>query len=224
MRQDVQPASVRDPDEHLVGTRLGRQLDGLVEHGNEDVQPLDRELLLPDERAPQVGLEPLDLRKAPQQLLALLRVEIGPEPPRLDGLAQPHPLRVVGDVLDLVRDRARVDLAQRRQRLEQGLAGHREPKQARRDARLQLVRQRRLQAGLVERRVAHRLGAERIEARVQVPVHAIRLDERHGGRDPSQELVVGACARRAGACTGSAATTWAGSARRRRAVPVSGRT
>ena len=65
--------------------------------------------------------------------------ELDAKPAGLDGLPQPHALGVVGDVLDLVRDRARVDLAQARQGLEQRLAGNAEPEQPCRDARLQLV-------------------------------------------------------------------------------------
>ena len=60
----VQPAAVRHPDHDLVRAALGRELDRLVEHRDEHVEPLERELLLPEERAPQVLLEPLDLRRA----------------------------------------------------------------------------------------------------------------------------------------------------------------
>ena len=123
-----------DPDQHLVRPGLGRELDGLVEHRHEHVETLDRELLLADERAPEVRLEPLDLREPVEEAPALLRIERASEPPRLDRLPQPDALGVVGDVLDLVRDRPRVDLAEPRQRLEQRLAGDGEPKEPRRDA------------------------------------------------------------------------------------------
>ena len=117
--EDVEPPAMRDPDQDLVRTRLGGELDGLVEHGHEHVETLDRELLLPDERAAEVCLEPFDLREPAQQVPALLGIEVDAEPAGLDGLAQPDALGVVGDVLDLVRDRPRVDVAQARQCLEQ---------------------------------------------------------------------------------------------------------
>ncbi len=43
---------------------------------------------------------------------------------------------------------------------------------------------------LVECGVAHRLRAERVEAGVEMPVHPVRLHERHRGRDATEELVV----------------------------------
>ena len=61
MRQHVETASMGDSDHDLVGARGSRELDRLVEHGHERVEPLDRELLLPDERASQKRLEGLDL-------------------------------------------------------------------------------------------------------------------------------------------------------------------
>ena len=61
---------------------------------------------------------------------------------RLDRVPQPHALLVVGDVLDLVRDRAAVDLAQARVGVRERLASDREPQQRRGDARHQLGRER----------------------------------------------------------------------------------
>ena len=113
---------------------------------------------------------------------------------RLDGLAQPYALLVVGDVLDLVGDRARVGLAQLRERVGEGVARHRHPQHRRRDAPHQLVVQpdrRRL-----ERRVAHRLGSERVEPRGQVAVHAVGLDQRGGGLHRLKERGVRDRARR----------------------------
>ena len=112
------------------------------------------------------------------------------EAARLDRLAEPHALRVVGDVLDLVGDRAHVDLAEARQRIEERLAGDGEAEEPRRDPRLELRRQRRMEPRLVERGVAHRLRPERIEPRGQMPVHAVRLDERHRRGDAAEELGV----------------------------------
>ena len=64
MSQYVEAATVGDSDEDFVRTALRSQLHRLVEHRNEDVEALDRELLLADERPPQVCLERLDLREA----------------------------------------------------------------------------------------------------------------------------------------------------------------
>ena len=166
------------------------ELDRLVEHRNERVEALDRELLLPEERAAEVRLECLDLREALEQLLALLAAELLPEAARLDRLPEPDALGVVGDVLDLVGNRPGVDLAQPGQHVEQRLAGDVEAEQLCGDARLELRRQRRSKPRLVERGVAHRLRAEGIEPCVQVAVCAVRLDERHRGRDACEQLLV----------------------------------
>ena len=60
----------------------------------------------------------------------------------------------------------------------------------RRDPRLQLRRQLRLEPQRLERRVADRLGAERVEPGSEVPVRAVRLDERHRSGDAAEELQV----------------------------------
>ena len=97
---------------------------------------------------------------------------------------------MVRDVLDLVRDRAGVDLAELRESVQQRVPGDVEAEQLRGDARLELRSEWRTQSRLVERGIAGRLGAERVEARVQVPVGAIRLDEGHRGGDSPEQLVV----------------------------------
>ena len=214
------------------------ELDRLVEHRDERLETLERELLLPEERPAQVLLEALGLGEPVEERAPLLRGERLPEAPRLDRLAEPDALGVVGDVLDLVGDRARVDVAEERQRLEQRVALDVEAEQRGRDARLQLRRQRRDEAGLVERRVAHRLGAERVEPGGEVPVHAVGLDERHRRGDAAEEVLVdrwrlaapsAACrgARRAaavgggdGAATGVGGGAGAADGRGRRAEPA----
>ncbi len=97
---------------------------------------------------------------------------------------------MIGDVLDLVGERAGVRLPEVRQRLGERLARDVEAEHARRKPRLQLGRQLRNQTQRLERRVTGRLGAERIEVRSEVTVHAERLDERHRSRDAADELVV----------------------------------
>ena len=59
-----------------------------------------------------------------------------------------------------------------------------------RDLRLQLGCERRLEHLGLERRVADRLGAERVEPRRQVAVRAMRLHQRHRGRDGGEHRVV----------------------------------
>ena len=48
-----------------------------------------------------------------------------------------------------------------------------------------------LEALGLERGISGRLAAERVEARGKVAVHAMRLDERHRGRDRTEELLRG---------------------------------
>ena len=62
--EGVQPAAVGHADHDLVRARLRRDLDRLVEHRDQHVEPFERELLLAEERAAQVLLESLDLREA----------------------------------------------------------------------------------------------------------------------------------------------------------------
>src|ERR671914_335975 len=100
--------------------RAGRQLDRLVEHRHHGVEPLDRELLLPEEGLVEVVLERLDLGEPLQQAAARLGLERLAVLAGLDRLAQPHALLVVRDVLDLVGDRPRVGAAQVREGLGKG--------------------------------------------------------------------------------------------------------
>ena len=94
-------------------------------------------------------------------------------------------------MLDLVRDRAAVGLAEERQHIGERLAGDVHAKDGRRDARLQLGRELRLEPQRLERRVADRLGAERVEPCGEVAVRAVRLHERHRRGDAAEELGVG---------------------------------
>ena len=191
VREDVQAAAVRDPDDDLVRPAGSRELDCLVQHGHERVETFDRELLLADESPPEERLERFDLSEAEQEGAPLLGLERLPEAPRLDRVAKPDALGVVGDVLDLVGDRSHVDLAQAWERVEQRVSLDVEAQDARRDLRLDVGGQGRAQALGLERRIAGRLGPERIDARSEMPVHPDRLDERHGGRHRAQVVQVG---------------------------------
>ena len=123
VREDVQSSAVRHADHDLVRAVLGGELDRLVEHRHHHVQALDRELLLAEEGAAQVLLERLDTGKRGEQLLELVRGELVAVLAGLDRLPQPHALLVVGDVLDLVRDRPAVRVVQPWQRVGERLAG-----------------------------------------------------------------------------------------------------
>ena len=134
-----------DPDEHLVRAAPRRELDSLVEHRNEDIETLDGELLLADEGTSQIRLERLHLGEPEEERAPLLGRQLFPESAGLDRLPQPHALGVIGDVLDLVRDRPRIDLAQSRESVAKRLARHRQTEQLGRNPSLQLGRERRLQ-------------------------------------------------------------------------------
>ncbi len=197
----VEATPVGHPDHDLVRAALRTELDRLVEHRDEHVEPLERELLLAEERAAQVLLDALDLGQTTQEAHAALRLERDVEAAGLDRLAQPDALGVVRDVLDLVGARPHVHLAQPRQRLEQRVAGDVEAQHAGRDPRLELGRQRGDEPRLVEGRVTQRLRAERVEPRGEVPVHAVRLDECHRGGDGAEEArVLGRHGRRRDGC------------------------
>jgi len=97
---------------------------------------------------------------------------------------------VIGDVLDLVRDRPHVDLLQPRQRLEQRLSLDGETKEASRNLRLDLSGERRREAQWLECRVPGRVGAERVEPGGQVAMHADRLHESHRCSNRAEEAFV----------------------------------
>ena len=121
--EDAQPATVRHPDHDLVRAGLGDQRNRLVEHRDHHVEALDRELLLAEEGAAKVALEALDLGQALEQSALLIGLQRLAVLPRLDRLPEPDAALVVGDVLDLVRDRAAVGVPQPRQGVGEGSAG-----------------------------------------------------------------------------------------------------
>src|SRR5262249_62002407 len=81
VRQGIEPAAVCHPDHDLVRTVCRRELERLVQHRYEDVEPFERELLLAQKRLAQVLLERLGLRQAMEELSALVRLERPPEAP-----------------------------------------------------------------------------------------------------------------------------------------------
>ena len=190
VREDGEPAAVGHADHDLVCAGLGGERDRLVEHRHHRVEALDRERLLAEEHAAQVALHPLHLAEPLEQALLLIWRQRLAVLPRLDRLAQPDAELVLGDVLDLVGDRPAVGLAQARERVGERLGRDIEAEQVRRDLGLELGRQLGDQALGIERGVADGLGAERVEMRGEVAVHAVRLDERHCGGDAAQEQLV----------------------------------
>ena len=191
VREHVETAAVRHAHHDIVRARLGRQLDRLVEHRDHHVEALERELLLAEEPLAQEPLHPLHLAETAEERLLLLDGERLPVVTRLDRLPQPHALLVVGEVLELVGDRSAVRLAELRQHVGERLARHVHAQVRGRDARLQLGRQLRLEPQRLQRRIADGLRSERVEARREVAVCAVRLDERHRGGDPAEQLRVG---------------------------------
>ena len=131
VREHAEAAAVRHAHDDPVRALARRELDRLVEHRHERVQPLDGELLLAEERPAEVLLERLDGRQPLEQPSLLLRGERLAELARLDRPAQPSPLLMVGDVLDLVRDRPAVRLLEQRQRLGERLGGNVQAEQRR---------------------------------------------------------------------------------------------
>jgi hypothetical protein len=187
VRQDVQPAAVRHPHHDRARPLVAGELDRLVEHRNHYVEALDGELLLPEKRAAEVALEPLHLGETAKKGLLLVGREGPPVRARLDRLPEPDALLVARDVLDLVRHRPAVRLAEKRKRLGKRLARDVDAEEPRRDLALQLARQLRFQAFGVESRVARGVVAKGVEARGEVAVRPVRLDERHRRRDRAEE-------------------------------------
>ena len=71
--EHVEPAAVRHAEHDAARAVVRRQLERLVEHGNHDVEPFDREQLLTQKGAAEVALEALDVRQPGEKALLLLR-------------------------------------------------------------------------------------------------------------------------------------------------------
>ena len=218
VREHVQAPAVGHPDHDLLAAVDRRQLDQLVEHRHGHVEALDRELVLAEVGLVHEALQRVDLRQAPEQRLLLLARQRLAEGAGLDVLAQPHPLAMGGDVLDLIRDRAAVGLAQVRQRVGQGRPRHVHVQDLRGDLRRDLGRQ--AEPLGVEAGVALGLGAERVQARREVTVAAEAREQRAGGLNRLQELLVGDRARGLLRCRGGGRGSGGG---RRRGARARGR-
>ena len=108
----------------------------------------------------QVVLERLDAQQAVEDVAPLVGREGLGVGAGLDRLAQPEPLAMAREVLDLVRDRPGVGLAQARQRVGERLARDEEVEGGRGDALERIL----LEAvvGRVERGIADRVAPERV--------------------------------------------------------------
>ena len=67
VREHVEPAAVRHPEQHVADVAFGGFADDLVEHGHEHVEPFDRKPRLAGKRAVQKALEGLDLGQPLEQ-------------------------------------------------------------------------------------------------------------------------------------------------------------
>ena len=132
VREHVEAAAVRHPDDDLAAAVGAGEPHDLVDDRDRHVEALDRELLLAEVGLVHEALERVDLDQPLEQRLALVARERVAEGAGLDLLAQPHALAVAGDVLDLVGDRAAVGLSQVRQRVGEGRAGDAGAQDARR--------------------------------------------------------------------------------------------
>ena len=95
---------------------------------------------------------------------------------------------MVGEMLELVRNRPAVRLGELREHVGKRLARDVHTQERRRDPCLEVRSQLRLESQRLERRVAHRLRAQRIEPGSEMAVRAMCLHERHCRRDPAEEL------------------------------------
>ena len=186
VRQHVEPPTVRHAEHHAARPGLAGELDRQVQHRDERVQALDRKALLAQVGRVQEPLEHLDRREPRQELALLVRRERRAMLAGLDDLAQPHALLMAADVLHLVGDRAAVGLEQLGVCVGQGAAGHVDAQHLGWDARHDLGSE--PQGPRVERRVAGRIGGERVEPRCEMAEVTDRLHERHRGRHVLQLL------------------------------------
>ncbi len=180
-------------DDDLLGAAAPGEGDQLVDHRHDRVEALDREHLLAEVRLLDEPLEAVDGGQALPKPLLLVCGQRRAVGAGLDHVAQPHPLLVRGEVLDLVGDRAAVGLAHPRQRLQQRLALDPDPKDVGGDARHQLRRE--VEVLGLQRRVALRLLAEGVDVRGQVPVRPVRLEQGGRGLHPLEQLLVRLCRR-----------------------------
>ncbi len=187
VRDRAEPAAMGHAEHGRPDPFVGELADDLLEHRDHHVEPLDREGLLADVRLAQVALHRLDFGQPREHGDRLGRAQRDAMPAGLDVLAQPLALLDVRDVLDFVGDRRRIRLAQLRQHLGERAAGDLRAQHGSRDRGHQ--RRREPVGARVERGIAGRFGAERIERRGEVAVAPVRRQQRHPGGDGAQQFV-----------------------------------
>ena len=94
-----------------VAPASARAVDRFVEHRDERVDALDREALHAHVCPPEESLEPIDFGQPLEQRFLLVVRQRFRRFARLDGLAEPLALRLLAEVLELVRERAAIELA-----------------------------------------------------------------------------------------------------------------
>ncbi len=109
--EDVEPAAVGHADDDVARSVRRGELERLVQHRHHRVEPLDRELLLAEERAAQVALHPFDLRQPPEQRALLLVAErasgSGPTRSRCEATRAPRDSRCARSRRPSSRSRSR---------------------------------------------------------------------------------------------------------------------
>src|SRR5260370_1199224 len=190
--EHVQPAAVRHAEHYAARTTRPRGLDRLVEHGNEHVEPLDREPLLAEIGLVEEALERLHRSETGEQAVLRLATERRPMLAPLHHPAAPPALQMTADVLSPVGDRAAVGLLELGIGLRQRAPRDIDAQQLGRNARHDLGREPE-RAG-IERGIARRLGPERIEPGGGGAEGPDRADQGHRRRHVRKVLGRG-CAR-----------------------------
>ena len=194
VRQHVESATVRHADDRTVGVLLGGHLQDHIQHGDQGVEPFDAESLLPQVGLVQESLEPFDGGQPLEQRPSLLSAERLPVLAGLDHAPQPRSLGVISDVLHLVGDRSAVGLAQLIEHhlevVARDVDAQGRGRNPRQHAPLEAME------GGIQGGVAWRLATERVQARAEVTVDAVGVDQRHGGGHVCQVLGRGGDRRR----------------------------
>ena len=153
----------------------GGELDREIEHRDGHVEAFDREPLLAEVGFVEEALECVHGGQTREQLL----LAIGGKRPAMlagfDHLPQPQALFVAADVFDLVGNGTAVCRAQRGQCVRECLTRHVDPQHLCRDPRHDLRRE--SEPADVERRIAGRLAAERVEVRGEVAEISMGSDQ-----------------------------------------------
>ena len=184
--QHVQTPAVRHPHEHLSRPAPPRAPDDPAHHRHEHVESLYGEALLPEVGAVQERLESLHAGQPLEARLRPLAAHQEPVAVRLDVVHEPVALGRVLHLVEFVADRAAVDLLEAVHDLGGVVAEVLEPDGGSGHAREFVA------ADAVifrfQQRVPRRLGAERVDARPEVSVRAVGLDEGPGDGGEPQVL------------------------------------